>query len=68
MADITMCEGRSETLTTNGTIVRICAKRHQCYRHTAPQNENRQSWFTVAPLHFVNGEQICEYFSSNEGY
>jgi hypothetical protein len=38
MADITMCEGTD------------CPHKDECYRHTAPVNEYRQSYFVVVPL------------------
>lgn len=46
MADITMCEG------TN------CPLKDRCYRHTAPENPYRQSYFMGVPV--KDGE--CEYY------
>jgi hypothetical protein len=50
MADITMCDGLN------------CARKSECYRHTARQNEYRQSWFVKSP---VDALGLCEEFISN---
>lgn len=46
MADITMCKGEG------------CPNKDKCYRHLAPQNEYRQSWFVTSPIQ----EGVCTYF------
>jgi len=38
MTDITMCKGQD------------CLLRESCYRHTAPANPYRQSYFLTEPL------------------
>lgn len=52
MADITMCKGDG------------CPKREECYRHTAPQNQYRQSWFADSPLKSAEPFD-CEWFTDN---
>jgi hypothetical protein len=47
MADITMCEG------TN------CPFKKECYRFTAPVNEDRQSYFINTPYNKETKE--CKY-------
>lgn len=57
MADITQCEG----LTDTGDE---CPKKDQCYRNTALPTSGWQSWFVASP--WFNGQ--CEMFWSNEDY
>lgn len=52
MADISMCIGDG------------CTRKFKCYRHTAPVNEYRQSYFVVPP---VDKAGKCEYFWQNFG-
>lgn len=55
MPDITMCEGTG------------CARRAQCYRHTATPTPERQSFFGKPPYteHGLDKWQRCDYFWSN---
>ena len=50
MADITKCEGIG------------CEVKDKCYRHTAPLNEHRQSFFIESPG--INA--ACDYFWPKE--
>lgn len=50
MADITMCSGEG------------CKRKASCYRHTAPQNQYRQSFFMSPPVE-VDGS--CKHYSPN---
>jgi len=50
MADITMCGGEG------------CLKKRACYRHTAPQNPWRQSFFMTPP---VEADGSCKRYISN---
>ena len=52
MADITMCKGTG------------CQVKDACYRHTAPVNEHRQSYFMDEPLYYDHetGTETCDYF------
>ena len=63
MADITMCKG----VQMIGNYDVVCPKRDKCYRHTATQNEHRQSWFIDIPLLiYIDGTFAeCKYFDSN---
>jgi hypothetical protein len=55
MADISMCSGAG------------CDKKEQCYRHTAPVNTYRQSYFCAPPVKInTDGKRHCDYFWSNE--
>lgn len=54
MADITMCQG-------NG-----CPRKESCYRHTAPANPYRQSWFMKSPLD--DKTLTCDEWWDNSGY
>ena len=51
MADITMCTDMK------------CPKKFQCYRHTAPWNQWRQSIFAESP----RKEEECNEFWDNKG-
>jgi hypothetical protein len=53
MADITMCRDMK------------CPMKFTCYRHTAPQNQFRQSFFTESPRE--EGTYYCQSFWDNEG-
>lgn len=53
MADITMCSGEG------------CLKKSACYRHTAPQNPWRQSFFMSSP---VEADGTCRHFSPNKSH
>lgn len=53
MADITMCKGSD------------CPVKEKCYRHTANENELRQSYFMRPPYKMENGEFSCEMFWAN---
>jgi len=48
MADIRMCSGKN------------CPLKDRCYRHNAPVNEFRQSYFGKEP--FSKEDDSCEYF------
>lgn len=51
MADISMCEGTD------------CPMKDNCYRHTAPANEYRQSWFAEK---VINEDRTCDHYWENE--
>jgi hypothetical protein len=50
MADITMCSDET------------CKKRERCYRFTAKETPEYQSYFVDSPRQ----GKVCEYFSDNE--
>ena len=50
MADITMCSGQE------------CSAKDGCYRHTAPINEWRQSYFMKVP----GKDESCEHYWNRE--
>ena len=54
MADISMCQGTG------------CPLKAECYRHTAPVNEYRQTYFVYVPYDFAY--KNCEYFWDNTEY
>lgn len=53
MPDISMCHGG------------LCARKEQCYRHTAEPSEYRQAYFAKAP-HHENDRHRCDYYWPNE--
>jgi len=54
MADITMCNDMK------------CPMKFDCYRHTAPFNQWRQSTYSKSPR--VEGMFYCDKFWKNTGY
>ena len=51
MADISMCVGTG------------CPLASECYRHTAPQNQHWQTFFTFVP--YDHPSKSCEMFWDN---
>ena len=54
MADISMCYGEG------------CPLKAECYRYTAPMNEQRQAYFVYVP--YAHDYKSCEYFVDNTEY
>ena len=50
MADITMCKGTG------------CPLKEKCYRHIAPINPHRQSYFVEVPGKQKKNKFVCEYY------
>lgn len=50
MADSTMCDAIVLIKNDDGTVTTECPKKETCYRHMAPVNLYRQSYFVNAPL------------------
>jgi len=54
MADIAMCRDMK------------CPMKYDCYRHTAPWNQFRQSVFSESPRQ--EGKYYCDKFWDNSGF
>lgn len=65
MADITMCKGCKTKYVDNKVVLiegeDVCPLKDKCYRHTAPANEHRQSYF-VSPPYDKEKEKCEEYW------
>lgn len=62
MADISKCYGLQE-IEGYGEV--CCPIREYCYRHNAPVNIYRQSWFSGLPIDSVDGRKGYTHFNSN---
>ena len=39
-----------------------CPIKDECYRHTAPESDMRQSWFMESPCNTKNGIFTCDMY------
>jgi len=58
VADITKCDG---VIYLDGKDA-DCPRKEQCYRHMAPENPYRQSYFMLAP---IQADGTCQEYVPN---